>query len=494
MKALFKYLLVCAGVLVSALWLSTATAMPSYARQTGMDCNSCHIGFDAVPYFTRTGRLFIMKGFHQPNSVRGKLRETGFDAQGNDTPEYGGNYLALNWNDFWSVRFISTFLAGGYTAGQGKNNTTSTAVSRIAMYFTGPITDWLGLWTEIGYLGNNSFTAQSGPGQGYPTNLNTFADDEYRLTASKDIGDNSFIAAAIGSEYPDAISEFVFPIFLITPWSYGQGGVGKEYSTTAFSFYGFFDNHYFAQFSPITGDYDNSWSNGHNNYVSLAYNGIPGTGDTYNRESMDMWWELTGNWGNNVGSMVNPHKTSFICTTNPCPAGISDSNNALSFTNTQGSHIPTIADIAAFDPTTTGENPNSSNAWRFAWHNSVADMGNHSWFAGADIAAEHQSFPNGARATYEGIGGGIRYFYNRTYGFEVGVQHPIYYDYTSSTGTGSVAYSISAPNTWNLSLLWIPAMNINIALNYSPSSPAEIRGSDSPGRSYSYSFLIDYGF
>lgn len=490
MKALFKYLLVCAGLLLSTLWLSTASAMPSYARQTGMDCNSCHIGFDAVPYFTRTGRLFIMKGFHQPNSVRGKLRETGFDAEGNDTPQYGGNYLAVNWTDFWSMRFISTFLAGGYTAGAGKNNTTSTAVSRISMFFTGPITDWLGLWTEMGYLANNAFTAQSGPGTGFPTNLNTFADDEYRLTASKDLGNDSFIAMAMGNEYPDAISEFVFPLYLISPWSYGQGGVGKEYSTTAYSFYGFFNNHYFIQFSPITGDYDNTWSNGWNKYLSLAYNGIPGTGDNYNRESMDMWWELTLNWGPNVGSMTNSHKTSFICTTNPCPAGVNDNDNALSFSSTQGQHIPTLGDIATIDPTTVAENPVASNAWRFAWHNSVADMGNHSWFAGADIAAEHQSFPNGAWVSYEGIGGGIRYFYNRTYGFEVGVQHPIYYDYRTS---GNVSYTATSPNTYQLSFIWVPAMNMNITLSYSPSNPTELVASDSPGRSYTYSLLLDYG-
>ena len=92
--------------------------------------------------------------------------------------------------------------------------------------------------------------------------------------------------------------------------------------------------------------------------------------------------------------------------------------------------------------------------------------------------------------SYEGIGGGIRYFYNRTYGFEVGAQHPIYYDYTSSTG---VKYSASSPNTWNVSFIWVPAMNMNITLSYSPSSPTELIAGDSPGRSYTYTLLLDYG-
>ncbi|HEY1991143.1 MAG TPA: hypothetical protein VGH71_01690, partial [Gammaproteobacteria bacterium] len=306
-----------------------------------------------------------------------------------------------------------------------------------------------------------------------------------------DLGDRSFIAAAIGNEYPDAISEFVFPTYLITPWSYGQGGVGKEYATTAYSFYGFFDNHYYVQFSPITGDYDSSWSNGHNNYVTLAYNGIPGTGDDFNRESMDMWWELTGNWGNNVGSMVAARKTSFICTAAGCPAGVTDANNALSFSSTEGSHVGPLADITTVDPLTATENPSESYSWRLAWHNSVADMGNHSWFAGADVAAQRQSFPDGAKASYMGIGGGIRYFYNRTYGFEVGAQHATKWDYTASTG---VTYSANAPTTYSLALLWVPAMNINVALNYSPSKPVYILAADRPGNGESWSLLVDYGF
>jgi hypothetical protein len=465
-----------------------ANAMPSYARQTGMDCNSCHIGFDSVPYFTRTGRLFIMRGFHQPNSVYGKFRETGFDAAGNDTPEYGGNYLALNWQDFFSWRLISDFVDGG-GGPNGKDATTSTPVARIAMFFTGPITDWLGLWTEVGYLGNNAFHSVQSTNAGYPTNLNVFADDEYRLTASRMVGPESFIAMAFGSEYPDAIDEFVFPTYLTKPWGYGQGGVGKEYETGAFSFYGFFENHFYVQYSPITGDYDNSWSNGHNNYVALAYDGIPGTGDTFNRESNDLWWVLEGVWGNNVGSLVNSYKTSFICT-GTCPPGITDNNNALSFSNSLGSNIGTISDLKKVNGTGV-ETSNDSDSLRFSVQSSVADMGNNSWYAAADIDTIHQSYVSGARASQSGIGAGIRYFYNRTYGFEVGVHKSLNYSYWDPSGT---KYAVSTPVGWDLVLLWVPAMNININLSYSRSQPNVIYSADNPGQSYSYSLAMNYGF
>jgi hypothetical protein len=488
MKVFFKLALIGAVLMMSGFWLSVANAMPSYARQTGMDCNSCHIGFDSVPYFTRTGRLFIMRGFHQPNSVRGKLRETGFDAAGNDTPEYGGNYLALNWTDFWSMRMISTFISdsGGPN---GKGKATSTPVSRISMFFTGPITDWLGLWTEIGYLGNNAFNSVQNTNAGYPTNLNVFADDEYRLTASRMIGPDSFIAAAFGSEYPDAINEFVFPTYLQTPFNYGQGGIGKEYETGAFSFYGFFHNHFFIQYSPITGDYDNSWSNGHNNYFMIAYDGIPGTGDAFNIESNDLWWTFESVWGNNVGSMVNPYKTSFICT-GTCPAGITDSDNALSFTSTLGSNLPEISDLKTVNGTGI-ETSNNSDAFKLSVQSSVADRGNNSWYAAVDVDGIHQSYVSGAKAQQDGFGAGIRYFYNRTYGFEVGVHKDFSYSYWDSS---DVKYTVSTPVGWNINFLWVPAMNMNIALTYSRSQPSVIYAADNPGQSYSYSLLLDYGF
>src|SRR5665213_239176 len=64
---------------------SESQAMPSFARQTGMVCNSCHIGTDNVPNFTRTGRLFAMRGYTRP-VVREKLRADGQTVEGE--PQY----------------------------------------------------------------------------------------------------------------------------------------------------------------------------------------------------------------------------------------------------------------------------------------------------------------------------------------------------------------------------------------------------------------------
>jgi hypothetical protein len=89
-----------------------AQAMPSFARQTGMNCNSCHIGTDNVPNFTRTGRIFAMRGYVRPY-VRERLRHDSDMVE--DQPHYGGDYLALNWNDFFAARLISELVQGGHS-------------------------------------------------------------------------------------------------------------------------------------------------------------------------------------------------------------------------------------------------------------------------------------------------------------------------------------------------------------------------------------------
>src|SRR3954452_8186710 len=92
-----------AALVCSLPFLATETqAMPSFARQTGMVCNSCHIGTDSVPNFTRTGRIFAMRGYTRP-IIREKLRLEGQTLD--NEPQYGGDYLSLNMLDFFAMRF-----------------------------------------------------------------------------------------------------------------------------------------------------------------------------------------------------------------------------------------------------------------------------------------------------------------------------------------------------------------------------------------------------
>jgi hypothetical protein len=111
-------------------------AMPSFARQTGMNCNSCHIGTDNVPNFTRTGRIFAMRGYVRPTVRERFARQRAIE----DMPQYGGD-SSRSTGTTSSPRLISELVQGGrqqrHEAGHDLR-----PLARMA-FFYGPITDWL---------------------------------------------------------------------------------------------------------------------------------------------------------------------------------------------------------------------------------------------------------------------------------------------------------------------------------------------------------------
>jgi len=435
-----------AAALVFAMpFLATESqAMPSFARQTGMVCNSCHIGTDSVPNFTRTGRIFAMRGYTRP-VVREKLRADGQTVEGE--PQYGGDYISLNWTDFFSARLRSEFFSRSKstnTAGvTTQSDLTSRPLARMALFYTGPITDWMGLWTEIGYLGNNQLSSVT-TGQTGPTGINFFGYDEYRLSTSRNVGENSFIGMSIGNEPAWVVSQFVFPVGLPNFMSLGQGGVGKAKEMMAYSFHGLFDDRWWVQFAPQTGVTNNSWSDGKEYYYAVAYN-------AFRKTDNDLWLAFEGVNSKDSTSMLTPYKSSFICP-GACPAGVTDSS--LSFTNTLGGYSISGAPVEVVD---------KSNVWGLRAEWDVADRGSHSWVAMAKYSGIKQDYVSGASAERAFIGATFRYFYQRTYGFEVAVYRDTKYEYTSPAG---VTTDFGNKVGKRVTLLWNPAMNVSFHFDF----------------------------
>ena len=413
------------AALVCALpFLATESqAVPAFARQTGMVCTTCHIGQDSVPNFTRTARIFQMRGYFTP-VVRERLRSDGATIEGE--PQYGGDYLSVNMMDFFSARFVSE-VAQQSKSGNVKSDVTANPAARMSMFFTGAITDWLGLWTEIGYLGNNSIGSVTAGNTG-PTNLNYFAFDEFRLATSRTIGENSFIGMSIGNEPGDVVSEFLFPLGLPRFFSLGQGGTGKAASMSTVSLHAFVDDQFWIQFAPNTGVTNNSWSNGWQQYYAVAWNALRQTEN-------DLWLAIEYSRGNDNASILTPTKSSFICPTT-CPAGVTDSS--LSFTNTLGGRPVAGAPIEIVD---------SFNTYSWRVEHTAADRGPHSWVALLEGNGTKQNYKSGASAKRDHVGVYLRYYYLRTYGFQASWAHDFTYKYTSPTG---VTADFGSTNTKNL--------------------------------------------
>jgi hypothetical protein len=477
MKSHLRLLIKVAGAALAFALPFLATdsqAMPSFARQTGMVCNSCHVGTDNVPNFTRTGRIFAMRGYTRP-VIREKLRADGQTIEGE--PQYGGDYISLNWGDFFAARLVSELAQQSKTNGV-KSDVTSNPLARMALFYTGPITDWLGLWTEIGYLGNNAMNSVTVGNTG-PTGINFFAYDEYRLSTSRLINDNSFIGMSLGNEPGDVVTQFVFPLGVPRFFNLGQGGVGKANTMSTLSFHAFLDDRLWLQFAPNTGVTNNSFSNGWQQYYAIAYNAGRKTDD-------DWWFALEYSTGNDNASILTPTKSSFICPA-ACPAGITDAN--LSFTNTLGGRPVTGAPV---------EKVKKFNTYSAHVDWVVADRGPHSWVGMIQANGIKEDFQSGASAKRNLAGIYLRYFFQRTYGFQFSTYKDFNYKYTSPLGRES---DFGKTHGTNFVLLWNPAMNFSVHMNYSPNQTSAVYTEGTTGTtppststSSSYNLGMEYSF
>jgi hypothetical protein len=475
MSNLRKALLAASAAIgaILALMPATSLAMPSFARQTGMNCNSCHIGTDSVPNFTRTGRLFAMHGYTRPY-VRERIRADGQTVE--DMPQYGGQYIALNWTDFFAARFVSDLWNGGKSTAGVKSDNTSRALSRMTMFFTGAITDWLGLWTEIGYLGNNSLNSVT-TGRTGPTGLNFFAYDEYRLAASFDYGKNSFWGVSIGNENPDVVGQWDFPLVLPDMWYNGQGGVGRSKDIFNISLHTVYDDRWWLQVAAVTGGDNTNWSNGWNQYFQVMYNFIP-------KQSNDLWAGVQIYRGNDFPSIMSQYKDSFICP-GVCPTGVTDSSlsivNAAGFTSAPITNAP-LEVVDKFN----------SYKVRVDW--ARADVGDHTYFWGAVLHGMKEDFKSGGKVERVMVGTSIRYFWRRTYGIEAYYRKDTKYKYTTPAGDGR---GVLLKPSYGMTFLWNPAMNFSTHFVWSPKVQNTVFEDQSnlyQGAGKSYSLGFEYAF
>jgi hypothetical protein len=447
MFAVMKRLMLCAGLGVGLQFgfSQGAEAVAAFARQTGMNCNSCHIGtYYIVPNFTRTGRLFAMRGYQVPY-VRERLHAEGDTGNDNEHEKYGGDYLALNWTDFFSARLISEIARGGEDASGKSLDVRSSPINRMSLFFSGAITEWLGIWTEIGYLGNNSLRSVTPGRQNEQTGVNFFAYDEYRINASWDFGKNSFYGFSLGNEHPNVGGQFQYPLPLPDLWSNGQGGVGRSMDMANLSAFMFYDDRWYFQVAGVTGADNTNWSDGNNFYANVSY-------DWFRKTRNDLWLIAEYYTGTDFPSIMTRTKDSFLCPGN-CPPGVTDQN--LSISNTPGDVIlnAPIERVEDFD------------SFRVSLEHSAADRGSHTWYAATTLLTMTQHFESGAKVTDTQMGAYLRYFYQRTYGVEVFVRDHLKYEYTTPAGLRRDTYT--RPN-YGITLLWYPAMNVDFWLSLSP--------------------------
>lgn len=137
MKKIAFYL---AGMLVAALFASEASAIPAFARQTGMACNACH--WQTYPALTSFGRAF---------------KASGYTMMGAQAKVEGENGLSipsvLNGAFYTQLRYIKT--NGPVVGGPATNNGRYDMPDEMALFFGGRGSENIGYLLEVALVGNN---------------------------------------------------------------------------------------------------------------------------------------------------------------------------------------------------------------------------------------------------------------------------------------------------------------------------------------------------
>lgn len=188
-------------MLISTIWLSliiapSAHAVPSFARQTGVSCASCHTSF---PQLTAFGRQFKMQGYTLTNAQRVKGEGLNIDL---------GAPLSMMLQTTWST------LKKSADATTDKSQTRLPA--QLSIFYAGRITDNIGSFVQITAEDGGSFSqdntdirfADNGKLGGSPVtygitlNNNPTVQDPWNSTP---VWGFPWFEAGYGYEYPDTL-------------------------------------------------------------------------------------------------------------------------------------------------------------------------------------------------------------------------------------------------------------------------------------------------
>ncbi|MDD5299167.1 MAG: hypothetical protein PHD65_01600 [Gallionella sp.] len=136
-----KIVLSLAGVLAATAFAPEASAIPSFARQTGMACNSCH--FNSYPALTSFGRAFKSGGY------------TMMGAQAKVEGDHGLSIPAtLNASVYTQMRYIKTN-GSSFAAGSTKvaNEGRFDVPDEMALFLGGRVSENIGAMVEVAIPG-----------------------------------------------------------------------------------------------------------------------------------------------------------------------------------------------------------------------------------------------------------------------------------------------------------------------------------------------------
>ena len=408
MRRLVAFALVAVGAMTLA---TSAHAVPSFTRQTGMTCAQCHVMFGApVPNFTFTGKKFRMNGYRVP-FVTERI-EAGQEGA------LGGKRLNISLFPYLSLRYQSIFATQAKAPGAAKAGPiSSNPTSRLAIFTGGPVGDNFGLWTEMYLTPDGSATNE--------WTLGLFSLDEYDLRYTR-IKKNNVYGLAFSNQGIAEVSGF-------GPWSPGgsqlnRGGVNgwSHPNRGQFFAYTWLNDRVFVSAGASPGENNLDWKK--LSYLGQAAYAI------YNSDAREAWLNFEWKAGND----------GIPIATNTTPNG----------TNRSWNYVAGVTGVPALLSTQMRKFFRETTELRYGF----IDRGPHSLEAGASFNINKENYTTGDELKQNSVFGRVRYVHNRTYGADVTVGKQVTYEFNGT----------KIPNKMSYNTYWTfqPAMNMILALSY----------------------------
>ena len=470
-------------VLALALTSSEASAVPSFARMTGLTCNQCHVSFSPVPTFTFTGKKFRLNGYRAPH-VAAKM-EAGEEGKVN------GKRLAIGLSDYFSFRFGSTLLGQSKpswnpTGPEPSSSSLSTnPYTNAAIYFVGPIGDHIGMWNEFYFSTGGVNSTSNGVSQGTNT-FRVIGYDEYDIKYVWNT-ENSILGVNLSTQSINQTLGFgPFPTGLT---SHSQrGGFAQAHPPYAnLSVYGFFNDRLAVTVGLQPGEDNLEYSctdrnkNGQRDDGNcLNYQGMIGYA-LQNSDENELWIAAWAKVGNDAVPIVS----STSLSADRSRWTFSDAINGVSATRT---NLPAASRVAY----TNEDIGDFFRSYYELWWGTI-DRGPHSAQVTLRYNINNEEYADKSKVVDNAIGLGARYIYDRTWGLNLAIEKDTKYEFTDFSGkVHDVPRSILLSSAWS----YRPAMNFSVNLNVSNTRATRLvpAGQQRYNNGWSWNLGLDYLF
>jgi hypothetical protein len=410
--------LIATGVFVAQV---AQAKTPAFVRQTGLVCNQCHVTWGPTPDFTYTGMKFRMNGYRTP-LVADKI-EAGKEGAMN------GRRLVLGLQNYWNLHYRSNLLFQSKGASDpALPEPAARAVglqpfTSVGLDYAGIIGENFGIWTEYYFA--------SGNGIGNANNVNFVGNDEYDLRYVFNPGGN-IVGMFLSTQ----------PIYY-TLWGNFNSGVQNS-----------FEN------SNVAG------TNAHAPHATLGYYGLIrdrvvfGMAAEPGEDNLDF---KRMNWIGMAGFLPFTSDANYLWVTLSVKAGNDQVPAVSSLALAPGTNdIVTNNALRGASALRSGGQPyasiNTGDAKHFMLdaHGGFLDRGHHSMAYAVGAAFDNETYDDGAKFASTGIGGTVRYQYDRTYGVNFGLSKRLSPSFTDPSG---VEHPIPGDLGYDVRFSYRPAMN-----------------------------------